>query len=57
MKYKDLVFKLQKAGFTFLRHGGNHDIYAKGDQIVALPRHKEIKEYTARGILKKCGIK
>lgn len=57
MKYKDLTQKLQNAGFTFLRHGGNHDIYVKGDHKVSVPRHKEIKEYTARGILKECGIK
>lgn len=57
MKYKDLVLQLQNAGFTFLRHGGNHDIYIKGDHTAVVPRHKEIKEYTAQGILKKCGIK
>ena len=57
MKYKDLTQKLLNAGYTFLRHGGNHDVYAKGNHKVAVPRHKEIKEYTARGILKECGIK
>ena len=27
MKQRDLVKKLEKAGFEFARHGGNHDIY------------------------------
>lgn len=27
MKQRDLVKKLEAAGFEFVRHGGNHDIY------------------------------
>lgn len=30
MKQRDLVKKLQSAGFKFERHGGNHDIYRRG---------------------------
>lgn len=30
MKRKDLIKNLEKAGFRFERHGGNHDIYARG---------------------------
>ena len=26
MKQRDLIKKLEKAGFRFARHGGNHDI-------------------------------
>lgn len=26
MKQRDLINKLEKAGFQFERHGGNHDI-------------------------------
>ena len=26
MKQRDLVKKLESAGFEFVRHGGNHDI-------------------------------
>lgn len=32
--------------------GGNHDRYLVGNQSVEVPRHKEIVEYTARGILR-----
>ena len=32
MKQRDLVKEnLKKAGFEFARHGGNHDIYKRGD--------------------------
>ena len=29
MKQRDLVKKLETAGFTLERHGGNHDVYIK----------------------------
>lgn len=31
MKQRDLVKKLESAGFEFVRHGRNHDIYQRGD--------------------------
>jgi hypothetical protein len=33
-------------------HGGNHDKHFIGGQAVEVPRHAEIAEYTARGILR-----
>ncbi len=33
-------------------HGGNHDKYFVGGRPVEVPRHNEIAEYTARGILR-----
>ena len=33
-------------------HGANHDKYYLGGQPVEVPRHAEIAEYTARGILR-----
>ena len=42
MKQRELVKKLENAGFIFERHGSNHDIYAKGDEKEEIPRHKEI---------------
>ena len=53
MKRKDLIKKLEKAGFRFVRHGGCHDIYARGQEIEQIPRHKEINEMLAKAILKK----
>lgn len=30
MKQRELLKKLEAAGFEFARHGGNHDIYKRG---------------------------
>ena len=56
MKNKDLVKKLESAGFVFERHGGNHDIYVRGNEREQVPRHKEINERLARAILRKWGL-
>lgn len=57
MKQRDLVNLLKKNGWTYLRDGGNHDIYTDGKNIEPIPRHKEIKETTAKAIIKKLGLK
>ena len=51
MKQRDLIKKLEDAGFSFERHGGNHDIYRRGRDIEKIPRHKEVNENLARMIL------
>ncbi|HIY63492.1 MAG TPA: type II toxin-antitoxin system HicA family toxin [Candidatus Mediterraneibacter stercoripullorum] len=56
MKQRDLIKKLQNAGFRFVRHGGAHDIYKRGQEEEKIPRHKEINEKLARAILKKWGL-
>lgn len=59
MKYRDLVKALQKAGWV-ITSGGNHDM-AKNPQKpgvkIPIPRHREIPEMTAQGILKDAGLK
>lgn len=57
MKRRDLIGTLTDAGFEFYRHGSNHDIYRKGAIQIAIPRHKEINEDTARDILKEAGLR
>ncbi len=52
MKKRDLIKRLKKAGFQLVRHGGEHDIYGRGNELVSIPRHKEIKENTAKNIIK-----
>jgi predicted RNA binding protein YcfA (HicA-like mRNA interferase family) len=54
MKRNALLAQLAKLGVAFLRHGGNHDIYIQAETkiSVAVPRHVEIKESTARKIIK-----
>lgn len=56
MKRKDLVKKLEAAGFIFERHGGNHDVYTRGKDREMIPRHSEINERLAKAILKKWGL-
>ena len=57
MKRKDLIRKLEEAGFIFKEHGGNHDTYKRGKDTEQVPRHNEINERLARKILKKWGLK
>jgi mRNA interferase HicA len=52
VKRRDLERKLGELGWEFYTEGGNHSIFKKGEKTVAVPRHNEINEYTARGILK-----
>lgn len=56
MKQRDLVKKLLKAGFTFYDHGASHDRYKRGNVIESVPRHRGVKEKTAKAILKRNGI-
>lgn len=57
MKRRDLIKKLEAAGFQLKEHGGNHDTYKRGHDIEQVPRHTEINEITARCILKKWVLK
>ena len=56
MKQRDIIKKLKKMGFKFERHGGNHDIYRRGNEIEQIPRHKELNEQLAKAILRKWGL-
>lgn len=38
---------------VLVREGSKHTIYAVGSVTVSVPRHREINERTAQGILKK----
>ena len=52
VKRTALERELKKAGWSFKRHGGNHDVWSNGQDETTVPRHNEINEYTAKGILK-----
>lgn len=56
MKQRDLIKKLESIGFEFERHGGNHDIYKRGNDEEKIPRHREVNEQLAKGILRKWGL-
>lgn len=54
MKRLDLIRHLEQHGCEFLREGGNHTIYVNRAtrKVSAVPRHREIIEFTARKICK-----
>jgi mRNA interferase HicA len=57
MKQKDLIKMLERNGWRKVREGGNHIIYAKGQEMEPVPRHKEIAESLAKAIIKRRGLK
>ena len=57
MKRKDLIKLFEKNGWTFARHGGNHDIYTNGTDSEMIPRHKEKKENMAKAMIKRNNLK
>lgn len=57
MKKIELERLLKKNGWHFEREGGNHDIWRKGYQTEAIPRHREINETLAKAIIKKHKLK
>ena len=58
MKRRDLVKKLEAAGYKVDRDDGNHTIYEKdGCRPIPVPRHREVNENTSKAILKQAGLK
>lgn len=55
MEQRELVKKLEAVGFVFERHGGNHDVYRRGNDTEDVPRHREVNDTLARAILRKWG--
>ena len=45
--------QLRKYGWWLDRHGASHDIWTNGIITTQVPRHRELNELTAKGILKK----
>ena len=56
MKRRDLIKKLEDAGFVLERHGSDHDIYKRGSDEEQIPRHREVNERLARAILRRWGL-
>lgn len=51
MKHRDLTRKLQDLGWWQIPNNGAHEKWTNGDDCKAVPRHKEINEFTAKNIL------
>ena len=58
MKRVDLVRHLVSQGCYLDREGANHSIFRNpaNGRCAAVPRHREIKDTTARGICDQLGI-
>lgn len=56
MRRRILIKLLEEGGFVFERHGGNHDVYVRGEEREEIPRHKEVNERLAKAILKRRGL-
>lgn len=57
MKTRDFIKLLERNGWQFKRHGGNHDIYIKGSDRESVPRHPQMDEDLAKSIIKRRGLK
>ena len=57
MKRRDLIKLFEQNGWWYKRDGGNHDIYTDGKHRESIPRHREIKEPTAKAMIRKWGLK
>jgi mRNA interferase HicA len=55
VKRRDLIQKIQAMGCRLIRQGGKHDWYQNPQTGMAqpVPRHREIREFVARSILKR----
>lgn len=53
MKKIEIERRIKKYGWWFERHGGNHDIWTNGEFRIPIPRHREVNERTAQGIIRK----
>ena len=56
MKRQELEKRLRALGWWLIREGRRHRIFTNGILTLAVPRHREINERTAKRILKlACG--
>ena len=57
MKRRDIIRKLEQAGFE-MKEGGNHTkVYKDGAYVSAISRQREIAETVVRAIERQTGVK
>jgi len=57
MKQRDLLKLFLKNGWWVLREGGNHTVVTNGEEVEAIPRHKEVSENLAKALIKRRDLK
>jgi mRNA interferase HicA len=53
MKRLRAIAKAADADLGLVREGGSHEIWTLAGERLVIPRHNEINELTARGIIEK----
>jgi predicted RNA binding protein YcfA (HicA-like mRNA interferase family) len=58
VKLRDLLAHLRRHGCRFLREGSDHSIWENptNGRRTAVPRHREVPEFTASRICRQLGI-
>lgn len=56
MKRRDLIKRLEAAGYKIVRDGDHTILEKQGSRPLQVPRHREINENTAKAILKAAGL-
>jgi predicted RNA binding protein YcfA (HicA-like mRNA interferase family) len=57
MKTRDVITRLVRGGFTFLRHGGRHDIYecgCGGRHKAVVPGHSTVSAGVVGSLARDC---
>lgn len=56
LSWRQVVKTLRKAGFTVIRQKGSHLILAKGDLVLPVPKHEQIKRGLLMEIISEAGL-
>ena len=56
LSWREVVKALTKAGFQVARQKGSHLILIKNENIVPVPKHKEIKRGLLMAIISEAGL-
>jgi predicted RNA binding protein YcfA (HicA-like mRNA interferase family) len=56
LSWREVVNALEKAGFHVARQKGSHLILVKGDCVLPVPRHDEIKRGLLMAIIAESGL-
>lgn len=56
LSWRELIKALRKVGFVPVRQKGSHIILTKGDRVVPVPRHAQIKKGLLVEIIAEAGL-
>jgi predicted RNA binding protein YcfA (HicA-like mRNA interferase family) len=54
--WREIVKALSKAGFEVARQKGSHLVLLKGERIVPVPKHEQIKKGLLMAIIEEAGL-